>query len=86
MCVGEIDPSSPHSGIQYGDTTYSNPPSLFGTFGTSPGTLGIGTSSPHNRNKGRIKLGQRRRQETQSSVLGEWGEVFSSRRGGGCCS
>ena len=81
--AGEIDPSSPHSGIQYGDTPiYSNPPSLFGT---SPGTmtfLGVGNGHP----RGKIRLGRQRR-ETSNSVLGEWGEVFSSgNRRGGCCS
>jgi hypothetical protein len=69
--IGEIDPSSPHSGIQYGDALsgYSNPPSLFGT---AQGTI-VGA-----RNK--IRLGRR------VGEIGEWGEVFSGRRGGGCCS
>ena len=80
--LGEIDPSSPHSGIQYGDTpTYSNPPSLFGT---SPGTL-MSTVNGHGP-RGKIRLGARQRRETNNSVLGEWGEVFSSNRRGGCCS
>jgi hypothetical protein len=82
--LGEIDPSSPHSGIQYGDTpVYSNPPSLFGT---SPGTMTLlGVGNGHAR--GKIRLARQRR-ETSNSVLGEWGEVFSSGsgRGGGCCS
>jgi len=84
--LGEIDPSSPHSGIQYGDTPiYSNPPSLFGT---SPGTI---LSSVNGHARGKIRLGatgvRRRRETGAGSVLGEWGEVFSSGRGGGgCCS
>lgn len=77
--VGEIDPSSPHSGIQYGDTlSYSNPPSVFGT---SPGTL-----STINHTRGKIKLSQRQRRDTTNGVLGEWGEVFSSGSRSGCCS
>jgi hypothetical protein len=80
--IGEIDPSSPHSGIQYGDTpAYSNPPSLFGT---SPGTL-MATVNGHGP-RGKIRLGARQRRDTSNSVLGEWGEVFSSNRRGGCCS
>ena len=80
VCAGEIDPSSPHSGIQYGDTPiYSNPPSLFGT---SPGTmLTIGT----HRARGKIRLGGRRRQEAAGSALAEWGEVFRSGRSGSSC-
>jgi hypothetical protein len=79
--IGEIDPSSPHSGIQYGDTSYSNPPSLFGT---SPGSILASVNQ-----RGKIKLGRQRRETnnaySNTGVLGEWGEVFSSRRNS-CCS